>query len=84
MTAIWFAVASVARGDDVSRAASDLFTKYAAEIEELAAWCDQQGLAKKRAEPGRGFVIVIQISSILQCCRKRLDSRNYLPIHPRT
>ncbi len=47
MTAIWFAVASVARGDDVSRAASDLFTKYAAEIEELAAWCDQQGLAKE-------------------------------------
>ena len=39
------ASAPAARADEVTRLAKDLRAKYAAQLEELAAWCDEQGLA---------------------------------------
>ncbi len=42
-----------AGGDELYRAAAELRAKYAAELEELAAWCDERGLSEE-AKKTRG------------------------------
>ncbi|MGQ9575136.1 MAG: hypothetical protein ACUVUC_07445 [Thermoguttaceae bacterium] len=40
----------LARGEDLHRAARELRARYAAQLEDLARWCDQQGLADQAAK----------------------------------
>lgn len=44
-----------AQADDLTRAARELQAKYAAQLKELAAWCDQQGL-KEQAQKTRAWL----------------------------
>ena len=39
--------AAVVRAEDLSQSARDLAAKYAAQLEVLAGWCDEQGLAEQ-------------------------------------
>jgi len=43
----WCAAGEGARADELIRAARELHASYVAQLGELAAWCDQQGLAEQ-------------------------------------
>src|SRR3989304_3399011 len=45
--AVLFGSNSVARGDELLRAAETLQAKYAADIKQLAAWCEEKGLKEQ-------------------------------------
>jgi hypothetical protein len=43
----WAATGQPCAGDEITRAAGELRSKYAAQLEELAAWCDREGLSEQ-------------------------------------
>ncbi len=44
---LWSATQGEARPDELIRTARELHSKYSAQLQELAAWCDKKGLAEQ-------------------------------------